>query len=466
MTFIQSAPEAIFEEKHPYQSPSELPVAMHEEAAASYQRMRYGLTTALMGDGLFSYDTRIADSGVWWYDEFGAPVGAAASTLPPRGYLGLPTGAPRLLVDRLRTPDQVTNGDFGNGLAGWDWWVNGDASAAATIEVEPQGGMDGTAAVHVHVTHPAEAWDVQLQQAGKTIVAGAGYTLSFWARSDVTRTLTAKIAQHPYPGVSYGFNVHTVVTPQWRHYHLWDAPTVTANDGEIKLNVGGDAGDLWLDGIQFQAGAIGVWARPFQNGLAVINTTTDTQTVALPGSYCRLQGDQAPLFQVRVDDDEASASAGWREFPATASQFGRTVKEADGGTGASATYAPALAYAGAYEVLAWVVPGAGRSQAVSVTLSYEGGAEIEVLNETAGEIGWHSLGVYTFAAGTTGSATLTATGAGAVVADAIKWVSVARYNDGSRVDQVTLQPQDGIVLLSSCYTPGAASLSPDAAPAD
>ena len=63
------------------------------------------------------------------------------------------------------------------------------------------------------------------------------------------------------------------------------------------------------------------------------------------------------------------------------------------------------------------------------------------------------LDTYAFEAGK-GARVLAATGNGSVVADALKWVSVACHNDGSQVSQVTLQPCDGIVLLSSCYVPG------------
>jgi hypothetical protein len=58
--------------------------------------------------------------------------------------------------------------------------------------------------------------------------------------------------------------------------------------------------------------------------------------------------------------------------------------------------------------------------------------------------------LYLSNAGKMGSATLAATGDGAAVAGAFKWVSTARYNDGSQVNWITLQPQDGIVLSSSC----------------
>ncbi len=100
-----------------------------------------------------------------------------------------------------------------------------------------------------------------------------------------------------------------------------------------------------------------------------------------------------------------------------------------------------------------MAPTTTQSSAVSVTIRHAQGETAALVDETAGEVGWHSLGVYTFDAGEGGSAVLAAAGDGTVVADAFKWVSTAHYNDGSEVSQITLQPQDGIMLLSSCYAP-------------
>lgn len=456
-TFIESAPEALYSQKYTFQHLDQMPPAMEAEAAASYRRMRYGLTSALMGDGLFSYDYGADRHGdLWWYDEFGAPDGSQvgqATTLPPRGYLGQPTGDPALLVDTLDTPDQVTNGDFEGGLNGWVWWVDSGAGAAATFDVDATGGISDTAAAHIVVTSAAEPGAVEFHQYGMSTVAGQSYTLSLWARSDMTRTVYASTIKQTSPWTNYGFNVQALVTPQWQHFHLWDDASVTANDGKLEFLVGDVVGELWLDDVQFQEGALGVWARPFSGGLAVINTTKEVQTVSLPDVYCKLNGSQAPLFQVRVDDNEARVSAGWSEQAANYSQFGATVQVASAGTPATVTYTPTLAYSGTYEVLAWVVPTTTQSNAVSVTIRHAQGDTVAFLDETAGEVGWHSLGTYTFAAGEGGSAVLAATGDGIVVADAFKWVSTARYNDGSQVSWITLQPQDGIVLLSSCHAP-------------
>lgn len=450
ITFIQTKPEPIYDEKFPFHYSGKMPAAMQAEAAASFQRMRFGLTSALMGDGLFSFDLRSEDSQVWWYDEFGAPVGSPSSTLPPRGYLGQPVGDPRLLIDSLDTPNEVTNGGFEERLRGWRWWIESESGAAASVSIDRSRSKTGEYAAHIVVSKPARPWSVMVYQPHISTVAGQSYTLSFWARSDKPYTVHAKIVKQAPPGTDYGFNVQADITTEWQHFHLVGYPAFTAEDGVLQFQVGGSAGELWLDDVQFQTGALGVWARPFENGLAVVNTTRDVQTVPLPGTYCKLKGDQAPLFQTRVDEDEALVSAGWKEQKASDDQFGKTVRVASADNRARITYTPNLAYAGLYEVLAWVSPAENQSSAVTVSIYHDQGTSTVSLDETTGGVGWHSLGTYPFKAGKDGYVTLTATGQGMVVADAFKWVSVARYNDGSLVNQVTLQPQDGIVLLNKC----------------
>jgi hypothetical protein len=61
------------------------------------------------------------------------------------------------------------------------------------------------------------------------------------------------------------------------------------------------------------------------------------------------------------------------------------------------------------------------------------------------------LGNYPFAADAAASATIVATGDGTVIADAIKWASLERYNSGQSLQNVTLQPLDGRILLSDCH---------------
>ena len=165
----------------------------------------------------------------------------------------------------------------------------------------------------------------------------------------------------------------------------------------------------------------------------MINPGSVAQTVQLPGVYRKLTGSQAPLFQARLDDNDLLVNGSWVKSAASFAQFGSTVYTTTAPNPlATITYQPNLLYAGTYQVLAWVVPTATQSSAVDITIYHAAGKTTVKLDETQGEIGWRDLGTYRFGAGTTGRALLSATGAGLVVADAFKWVSTARYNDGQR----------------------------------
>jgi hypothetical protein len=64
----------------PFEAPTRLNVAeqtaLLEKGKALVQRMRFGLTTTLMGDGYFAYDLHTRWRGQrWWYPEYDAPLG-------------------------------------------------------------------------------------------------------------------------------------------------------------------------------------------------------------------------------------------------------------------------------------------------------------------------------------------------------------------------------------------------------
>lgn len=78
--------------------PEEERAALLARGRGELQRMRFGLTTALMGDGYYSYDMHTRWRGqLWWYPEFDAP-------------LGYPTGPP------ARHPDGTWRRAFDGGL--------------------------------------------------------------------------------------------------------------------------------------------------------------------------------------------------------------------------------------------------------------------------------------------------------------------------------------------------------------
>ena len=456
-TFIASSPELFYSSKFSYLHTDQMPPAMRAEAAASYSRMRFGLATALMGDGLFAYDYGPDGHGDrWWYDEYGMPGGGDSTqpptnTLPPRGYLGQPGGAPMMLDGVLHSTDQVINGNFDNGLNGWIGWVDPDSVAAARFKVSETGGLGGSAAAQVVISDTDNIDSIELRQLNKSTVAHHQYTVSFWGRSSqASHPIDVQLIADLAPWTNTGFHVQATLTPQGQVFRLTAEALRTRSDLRLVFQVGSKTGKVWLDDIQFQEGAAGAWARSFENGLVVINPGSVAQTVPLPRFYRKFNGSQAPLFQARLADNDLIVNGDWIKSPAGFAQFGSTVYITTGPKPlATIIYQPNLLYGGTYQVSAWVVPSTTQSSTVNITIHQADGETTVTLDETQGAIGWRDLGTYRFNAGDSGRAVLSATGNGLVVADAFKWISTARYNDGQAVKQIDLQPQDAIVLLKA-----------------
>lgn len=61
-------------------SPKVSTVNVTDKNSANYRHLRFGLASALLGDGFFSFDYDITDHGqTWWYDEYEVSLGPAES---------------------------------------------------------------------------------------------------------------------------------------------------------------------------------------------------------------------------------------------------------------------------------------------------------------------------------------------------------------------------------------------------
>lgn len=367
-TILMNAPEEALIEKYGFNNLDKIPSALMQETEASYQRMRFGLTSALLGDGLYSFDFgKMIHGQFWWYDEYGRITEGSqqnAATLPLPGYLGSP----------LEEPFRMASIHIGHGIVSLD-------NRLIANPISYENAIEGV------VT-------------GQNLLTGSLFSNQAW-----NSTFSALINN-------------------LRSIFLSDSQTVTD-----------------------------VWARRYEHGMVLVNTGNQESEVKLTSTYCKLNGQQAPLFSVRVDDDQAKVTGSWQVSNASFNQFGSTVHTADPGSDGMITYVPRLAYEGNYEVLVWVNPTAEQSHQVTYTITHALGKSTVTLDGTSGSVGWHSLGVFTFHSGNKGKVSINGSLDGFVVADALKWESVARYNDGSRVTSVTLQPNDGIILVDCDVNP-------------
>ncbi len=319
-TIIENAPEQILIDKFGTSQVNEIPMSLLKEAESSYQRMRFGLVSALMGDGYYSFDLgKTVHGHFWWYDEYGRMINDnSSSSLPSQGYLGQPVGDPYTLKSSIESKEVNT-------------------------------------------------------------------------LRDVIRDL------------------------------------VTSPEEDVKSTQ--------------------VWARKFDHGIAIANPTNTLRLVTLEREYCRLNGTQAPLSEIRVEDNEAQQSGGWRLMDANFDQFAETVLSISMVKGAVVTYRPELYFNGDYEVLAWVSPQPDQAREVEYEVIYSGGTASVTIDQSVGDTGWRSLGVYPFEKGDHQEVKVYSSLAGTVVADAVKWVSIARFNDGSRLNSLLIEAHDGIILV-------------------
>jgi len=403
--------------------------AMLAEYSADYDRMRFGLASALMADAIYTYDLSGYMYGLnWWYDEYGTR--GNVSTL---GYLGLPTSSPAY-VSQLNSPDQVVNGNFSAGTTPWFTAVSGPIVANYSVE-------NGEA--HIHLSGASSGWAL-FRENYVTVEAGKYYTLSFRAKSSSARLGGVRI-QRAGGAWEYLTEAKQVsFYPDWTQYRLPIKATGTGTNGSLMFDLGIAAGDYYLDDIKFQEGIGGIWQRNFDRGAVLLNESPVTQTISLDKTYQKLAGTQAPLYSQRLDNNQAVAVGNWATPGASFDQWGSTVHTITSpDNNASLTYNFTIPYSGEYEVLSWVVPAANYSPNVTVSIN---GTEVN-LDETIGNLGWHSLGKFNF--NQSAAVVVKPEGTGLVIGDAFKIVSTKRYNDGSTVNSVTLQPDDAIILLNS-----------------
>jgi len=449
---VQSGPPNIISYGYGYQPLQTLPASTIAFAQTFYPNMRFGLATALMNDGFFTYDMGDTECCVnWWYDEYDF-------------HLGQPLG-PAVRVGSGPGPNLLTNGGFENGLAGWSLFVNNDGQASATVTLDNSIAAEGSAAAHIDVTSAdSGSWDVNLFQASLPVAAGANYQVQFWARSDSPRTITVDVASSNPPYANYGLDSEVSLDTTWRLDTLTFVSSATATDGTLQFDVGDVAGNVWIDGVQYFQQAPDLFRRDFSQGVALLNGAAVPQTVALAPGLQRFTGAQAPLYQYIVDDSSAgfSASGSWSVVNISggfnnpvgpwANAWAGSAHELDEPQG-TAQWELGIPADGQYTIQVWLpdAPGAAGWTKNAAYQIVSGGKVVASANlDQSGATGgdeWHTIfsGVALTAAGSP-VLTISNAGSGPLIANGVYVTSAARYNDGSAAPQVTLAATDGILL--------------------
>jgi hypothetical protein len=265
----------------------------HPGFVPNYRKMRFGLATALLNDGFFSYEINTSAHGelcLLWFDEYdNAGQG--------RGYLGQPLGAARCVTAALPTPNLVLGSEFESqaDLDQWDFEADAHRGYTATLTLDKTTAASGTASARVTVTHVAGTdWRVSFTFKPVAVISGTEYTLSFWAKADRTRPVSAWVQQDRAPWDTYLWFDSFPLTSTWQHYETAIAARGSYTSAILQFGLGQTTGVVWLDDVRLQVGNRSVWRRDYTGGAVLVNATADAQTIPLGGTFRKIKGAQAP----------------------------------------------------------------------------------------------------------------------------------------------------------------------------
>ncbi len=461
ITSVESAVPDQIAYGYDYSPQKHTPSPTWDFARDYYPYMRFGLAFTLMSDGYFSHELGDTDHGQdWWYDELdyklGAPLGPAQ----------------QIAVGRAADRELMQNGGFENELAGtWSLWCDVKNGCAATAVRDMRGQHSGAAAAHITITGAGRQGGIEFTQSKRSLEQGRSYNLTFWARANHPMELRAISSKGSPNWDNYGLSQTVPLTTQWQPVTLTFEANKTVQDARIQFLFGGETGQVWIDEVSLKERGEEVFRRDFQHGLVLLNGTRRRQTVDVGDGFLHLKGEQAPKHQyilpaapLRVGDDSGSegfqttgkwqeielGTKEWHAIPPYYHAWNNRCHQRTGSAG-EATWDLALRGPGQYTIQAWwaAAPEAKdwTKQAVYEIVAGEKVLASATLDQSRAGDQWHTI-----AAGVTLNpqdkphVRLKSRAGGVLVADALHVFSAERYNDGTPVREVALEPMDGIIL--------------------
>jgi hypothetical protein len=139
----------------------------------------------------------------------------------------------------------VGNGGFEEDLSGWRLLVT--LPAAATVALEPGGGIGGTTAARIDIATGSDARSgISFVTGGIPLRQGASYTVSVAVRAAAAREIRVQVAGAD--GLTYAPRVFTV-GPTWTVVTFNLTQVVDDPAAELRLDLGRSAETVWFDNV-------------------------------------------------------------------------------------------------------------------------------------------------------------------------------------------------------------------------
>jgi hypothetical protein len=252
---FESSPQDQIAYGYDYSPWEKIPPATLEFARTYYPYVRFGLALTLMNDGFFAHEFGDTWHGNdWWYDELDFD-------------LGYPLGpAERVDLDFDPGPNRIENGSFEDPITDpWNFWANPDTGCQASVWRDTADAAVGTASARIVVTATSgTSWHVDFAQFDRTLEQGVSYDLTFWAKSDQSRSITLSSQKGSPDWRNYGLWQHAQIGTEWQAYTATFEATETVTDARIQFMVGEITGTVWLDDVRLTLHPPDVYQRENQ----------------------------------------------------------------------------------------------------------------------------------------------------------------------------------------------------------
>lgn len=240
-----------------------------------YKRFTLGAT--LLGDGYYSLDNGSVHLNYWWEPEY--DLGGKG-----KGYLGYPLG-PYFVAAQPTGFEMIGNASFTAGQTNW-FWQNGDG-LQGNFTIDNTEFHSAPAAARIDVTStPPNGWS-KLYQTIPPITNLGGYTLSFWAKASVEMDIQVHIYADQCPGSRCLKDRNIRLTTSWQKFHLPFVSSGTAPSPGVNVFTN-TVGTVWLDDFSYRTGDTSVYRRDFDNGIVLVNYTTEPVAIPLGGTFYRM----------------------------------------------------------------------------------------------------------------------------------------------------------------------------------
>ncbi|MBN1766449.1 MAG: carbohydrate binding domain-containing protein [Sedimentisphaerales bacterium] len=459
ITMIESAPHDQIGYGYGYGPWNQVPETTLEFARTYYPYVRFGLAFTLMHDGYFAHEFGDMWHGNdWWYDELDFD-------------LGYPIGPAEFIVlEDHSDQDVVDNGSFEEPFGStWSMWAKTSTGCAASLTRDTTTAADGQASARIDITQTSgENWEIELHQYDRSLNEGVLYDLIFWAKSDISRSITVATQKGSPDWDNFGLHQDVDINEQWQEYTVSFTANATTTESRLQFRVGQTTGTVWVDNVRLYPASTRILQRKFTKGLVYLNSSREEQTLPVPPGYRRLNGSQAPLYQYILDNESEafSCDAAWQpttydsgEWKATGPYYhdwGPSCHETTQ-PGSQAQWTLSIPEEDIYTIEAWFpdAPDAAgwTPNALFEVVAGETVVASAILNQTQNGDRWHQIAQVSLAPQDGAYVRLSHLDSTICIADALHVYSQSRYNNGQIVSSVTLQGMDGIIL--ELYTPPA-----------